>query len=181
MAVLAEEYQRGRIRSLGVSNYSAVQMRQAQDLLAKANVPLAVNQVQYSLLARQIETNGVLKTAQDLGITLLAYSPLAQGLVTGKYNAATYTPPKGARKLDPRFSQRGLERLDPLLNLLKELGDRHQATPAQVALQWLIAQGTVPIPGAKTPSQAVQNAGALAIALSPEERIALGEIATRVL
>lgn len=85
--VLAEAVKTGKIRALGVSNYSAQQMRSAYEYLKQKGIPLAVNQVQYSLLARQIESNGVLQTARELGITILAYSPLAQGLLTGKYTA----------------------------------------------------------------------------------------------
>ncbi len=171
MEVLAEEYQQGRIKAVGVSNYSADQMRYAQDLLAQKGVPLAVNQVQYSLLARKIETNGVFKTAQERGITILAYSPLAQGLVTGKYTPENYTKPEGARRLDPRFTREGLEKLVPVVQGLKEIGQKYNRTPAQVALNWLIAQGNViPIPGAKNAEQAKQNAGALGWTLNEEER-----------
>jgi aryl-alcohol dehydrogenase-like predicted oxidoreductase len=167
---LADEVKQGRTLLVGVSNYSAEQMRQAHQLLAARGVPLAVNQVQYSLLARQIETNGILSTARELGVTILAYSPLAQGLLTGKYTPETSTPPTGARRLDPRFSQSGLEKLAPTIRLLQSMGENHGKTPAQVALNWLIAQGNViPIPGAKTGEQARQNAGALGWTLSPEE------------
>ncbi len=170
MNALADEVKQGRIQAVGVSNYSAEQMRQAHRLLADRGVPLAVNQVQYSLLARQIERNGVLSTARELGVTILAYSPLAQGLLTGKYTPETYTPPTGARKLDPRFSRSGLEKLAPVINLLKSIGERHGRTPAQVALNWLIVQGNViPIPGAKNPNQVEQNAGALGWSLTESE------------
>lgn len=170
MNALADEVKQGRIQAVGVSNYSAEQMRQAHRLLADRGVPLAVNQVQYSLLARQIERNGVLSTARELGVTILAYSPLAQGLLTGKYTPETYTPPTGARKLDPRFSRSGLEKLAPVINLLKSIGERHGRTPAQVALNWLIAQGNViPIPGAKNPNQVEQNTGALGWSLTESE------------
>lgn len=180
MAALAEEVQRGRIQSVGVSNYSAQQLRTAHQQLEALGVPLAVNQVQYSLLARQIETNGVLETAQELGVTILAYSPLAQGLLTGKYSAATYEPPVGARRLNPRFSQQGLEKLAPLLATLRQIGQRTNHTPAQVALNWAIAQGTIPIPGAKNAKQAEQNAGALGWSLEPSEVQALSEAAQAV-
>ncbi|PSB06528.1 2,5-didehydrogluconate reductase [filamentous cyanobacterium CCP1] len=167
---LADEVEQGRIQAVGVSNYSAEQMRQAHQYLADRGIPLAVNQMQYSLLARQIETNGVLSTARELNITILAYSPLAQGLLTGKYTAENYTAPIGARSLNPRFSRSGLEKLAPLLQQLKEIGEQYGKTPAQVALNWLMAQGNViPIPGAKNAEQVRQNAGALGWSLSPEE------------
>jgi aryl-alcohol dehydrogenase-like predicted oxidoreductase len=170
MNALADEVKQGRIEAIGVSNYSAEQMRQAHQLLADRGVPLAVNQVQYSLLVRQIEKNGVLQAARELGVTILAYSPLAQGLLTGKYTPENYTAPTGARKLDPRFSRNGLEKLAPVVNLLKTIGAKHDRTPAQVALNWLMAQGNViPIPGAKNPEQLRQNAGALGWSLDEAE------------
>lgn len=176
MNALADEVQQGRIKSVGVSNYSAEQMQRAYDLLAQRGVPLAVNQVQYSLLARQIERNGVMDAARRLGVTILAYSPLAQGLLTGKYTPETNTLPQGARRLDPRFSREGLEKLAPKVGLLKEIGQKYDRTPAQVALNWLIAQGNVvPIPGAKNASQAAQNAGALGWMLSDEEQGAIAQ------
>ncbi|MEM9977114.1 MAG: aldo/keto reductase, partial [Cyanobacteria bacterium P01_D01_bin.2] len=98
MNALAAEVKQGRIQSIGVSNYSASQMQEAHGYLAERGIPLAVNQVQYSLLHRKIESNGVLSAARDLGMTILAYSPLAQGLVTGKYRVASYQPPTGARR-----------------------------------------------------------------------------------
>jgi aryl-alcohol dehydrogenase-like predicted oxidoreductase len=174
MNALADEVQQGRIATVGVSNYSAEQMRQAHKFLAARGVPLAVNQVRYSLLTRQIERNGILDTARDLGITILAYSPLAQGLLTGKYTAESARSQgqsiQGARRLDPRFNQSGLEKIAPVISALQAIGDSHQRTPAQVALNWLIAQGNViPIPGAKNAAQARQNAGALGWSLTQQE------------
>ncbi len=170
MNALADEVKQGRIQSIGVSNYSASQMHQAHSYLAERGIPLAVNQVQYSLLHRKIESNGVLSAAKDLGMTILAYSPLAQGLVTGKYTLESYQPPTGARRLDPRFSKEGLRKIEPLIAVLREVGQRYDKTPAQVALNWLMGQGSVmPIPGAKNAKQAQQNAGALGWSLTPED------------
>ncbi len=167
---LADEVHRGRCLSVGVSNYSADQMRVAHQFLAARGVPLAVNQVQYSLLARQIETNGVLQVARELGVTILAYSPLAQGLLTGKYTSATGYQPDGARKLDPRFNPSGLQRITPLLEQLQAIGSKYDRTPAQVALNWLIAQGNIiPIPGAKSAEQVTQNIQALGWSLATDE------------
>ena len=174
MNALADEVQQGRIATVGVSNYSAEQMRQAHKFLAARGVPLAVNQVRYSLLTRQIESNGILDTARELGVTILAYSPLAQGLLTGKYTAESARSSQGqslqgARRIDPRFSQSGLEKIAPVIRLLQDMGAAHQRTPAQVALNWLIAQGVIPIPGAKNAEQARQNAGALGWSLTEQE------------
>ncbi len=170
MNALADEVKRGRVAAIGVSNYSADQMREAHQLLAARGVPLAVNQVRYSLLTRQIETDGILNTARQLGVTILAYSPLAQGLLTGKYTGDSSKVPSGARRIDPRFNSNGLKKIAPVISLLQHLGEKHGRTPAQVALNWLIAQGNViPIAGVKTAEQVRQNAGALGWMLSQEE------------
>jgi aryl-alcohol dehydrogenase-like predicted oxidoreductase len=174
MNALADEVQQGRIATVGVSNYSAEQMRQSHKFLAARGVPLAVNQVRYSLLTRQIESNGILDTARELDITILAYSPLAQGLLTGKYTVESARSTQGqslqgARRLDPRFNESGLEKIAPVVRLLQDIGAVHQRTPAQVALNWLIAQGVIPIPGAKNADQARQNAGALGWSLTEQD------------
>lgn len=176
MNALADEVQKGRIGCIGVSNYTVEQMREAHEILAKRDIPLAVNQVQYSLLSRKVETQGIINTARDLDITILAYSPLAQGLLTGKYTPQSQNTPDGARRIDPRFSSQGLQKIEPVLNLLNQLGEKYGKTPAQVALNWLIVQGnTIPIPGAKNASQAIGNAGALGWRLQAEEAANLEE------
>jgi len=170
MEVLAAEVKKGRIQSVGVSNYSAAQMTQAHQYLQEKGIPLAVNQVPYSLLTRQIEDNGTLQKAKQLGVTILAYSPLAQGLLTGKYTAETVKSLQGARRIDPRFSPQGLQKLAPLFAELQNLSEKYDKTPAQISLNWLISQGNIiPIPGAKNASQAKQNAGALGWELTPDE------------
>jgi aryl-alcohol dehydrogenase-like predicted oxidoreductase len=168
MNALADEVEQGRIKAVGVSNYNAEQLREAHKLLARRGVPLAVNQMRYSLITREIETNGVLAAARELDVTILAYSPLAQGLLTGKYTASN--PPTGARSMDKRFQAAGLQKLQPMLDKLNELGDKYSKTPAQVALNWLMCQpGVIPIPGVKNRMQVEQNAGALGWELSADE------------
>lgn len=169
MDALADEVERGRIQAVGVSNYSADQMREVHYILSRRGVPLAVNQVRYSLLSRAIETKGILDTARELGVVLLAYSPLAQGLLTGKYTPEQ-SDPTGGRQIDPKFSAEGLRKIEPVLSILRELGQQYDKTPAQVALNWLVGQGdTIPIPGAKNADQARQNAGALGWSLAAED------------
>lgn len=176
MNALADEVEKGRIGAIGVSNYSSEEMKKAKDILAKRNIPLAVNQVKYSLITRKIETKGILKTAQDLNITLLAYSPLAQGLLTGKYSIESTPKPEGARKLDSRFNSSGLTKIAPVLELLKQLGEKYEKTPAQISLNWLMAQDNViPIPGAKNAKQAQDNTGTLGWSLTSDETSQLEE------
>ncbi|NET40751.1 aldo/keto reductase [Okeania sp. SIO2B3] len=172
---LADEVKQGRIEAVGVSNYSAEEMRQAHAILEKRGVILATNQVRYSLLSRQIEAQGILDTAGELGVTILAYSPLAQGLLTGKYTVEK--PPTGARQFDSRFHKKGLEKIDPVMFLLKQIGEKYDKTLAQVALNWLVFQdGVIPIAGCKNSEQVRQNLGAIGWEISQEEFNQLEEV-----
>ncbi|OLP19259.1 2,5-didehydrogluconate reductase [Leptolyngbya sp. 'hensonii'] len=169
MNALADEVKLGRTIAVGVSNYSAAQMREAHQILADRGVRLASNQVRYSLLSRQVESQGTIAAARDLGVTILAYSPLAQGLLTGKYTAYS-KPPAGARQFDTRFGREGMDKIAPVTRLLRQIADLYGKTPAQVALNWLIAQGNViPIVGIKTAEQVRQNLGCLKWKMTAEE------------
>jgi aryl-alcohol dehydrogenase-like predicted oxidoreductase len=175
LETLAESVQKGFIRAVGVSNYSTDQMQKAHDILARFDVPLAVNQMRYSLITRQIETQGLLARSRQLGVTILAYSPLAQGLLTGKYTPENR--PQGARSFNARFGAKGLLALTPVLNTLRQCAEAHDKTPGQIALNWLMNQeGVIPIPGAKNAKQAQENAGAMGWSLSPEEIEALEQV-----
>lgn len=172
---LADEVKQGRIEAVGVSNYSAEEMRQAHAILEKRGVILATNQVRYSLLSRQIEAKGILDTARKLGVTILAYSPLAQGLLTGKYTVEK--PPTGARQFDSRFQKKGLEKIAPVMSLLKQIGEKYDKTLAQVALNWLVFQDSViPIAGCKNSEQVRLNIGAIGWEISQEEFNQLEEV-----
>jgi aryl-alcohol dehydrogenase-like predicted oxidoreductase len=174
MDLIADAVEAGKIKTVGVSNYSAEQMRLAHAALMKRSIPLASNQVQYSLLHRQPEVNGVLEACRELGITLIAYSPLAMGALTGKYSGAKKA--SGLRRFMPNFSRKEMDKVQPVVNLLREIGERHSKTPSQVALRWLIENPLVlPIPGAKNGKQAENNAGALSFSLSTEEVEALNQ------
>ena len=169
MDQLATAMEAGKVKAAGVSNYSAEQMREAHAALAKRGIPLASNQVEYSLLHRKPEVDGVLDACRELGITLIAYTPLAGGMLTGKYSGQNRAGGFFRRVL-PQYSRKSLEAIQPVLNLLREIGDRYSKTPSQVAIRWLIENPVViPIPGAKNARQALDNAGALSFSLTPEE------------
>ena len=177
MDALAETVKAGKVRRVGVSNYGADQMKRAHDRLASYGVSLASNQVEYSLLRRAPETNGVLEASRDLGVTLIAYSPIAKGLLTGKYGPGD-RPVGLVRRMGRAFSEQNLKKIEPVVNILREIGEAHNKQPAQVALNWLITQrSTFPIPGAKNELQAHQNAGALGWEMTSEEAEKL-ELAT---
>jgi aryl-alcohol dehydrogenase-like predicted oxidoreductase len=172
MNLMADAVEAGKVRAVGVSNYSAAQLRTAHAALADRGIPLASNQVQYSLLHRDPEVDGVAAACRELGVTLIAYMPLASGGLTGKYSAANR--PAGWRRYMGVFRGKGLARLEGVNNLLRDLAQQRGAAPSQIALRWLIQQRNVlPIPGAKNGRQAAQNAGALSFSLSESEMEAL--------
>lgn len=172
---MADALDDGRIRAAGVSNYSADDMRRAADVLAKRGHTLASNQVEYSLVHRSPEADGVLAVCQEIGATLIAYSPLGRGLLTGKYRPGQQ--PKDWRKHFSYFSDSKAEMVTPLIDGLKELAHAHGKTPAQVAINWLARTPEVfPIPGAKNAEQARANAEAITFELADSEAARLDEL-----
>jgi aryl-alcohol dehydrogenase-like predicted oxidoreductase len=182
MNAMADLVEAGKIRSVGVSNFNPRRMRRAHAALAKRGLPLAVNQVKYSLLHRDIETNGVLETARELGVTITAYTPLARGLLSGKYhkNPELLSHMSGWRKAS---MQRNLERCRPLIQTMDEIAGKYEATIAQVALNWLIhfnGEIVVTIPGATKARQAEESAGAMKFRLSDKELTRLDEVSGKL-
>lgn len=171
MDVMADLVEAGKIRSVGVSNFNPVRMKRAHAALAKRGLPLAVNQVHYSLLHREIETNGVLAMARDLGVTIIAYTPLANGLLSGKYHKHPELIDKMSGFSKGRI-KRNIERTRLLIAIMEEIGNAHNASITQVALNWLIhfnGEIVVTIPGATKAHQALESAGAMGFALTPDE------------
>jgi aryl-alcohol dehydrogenase-like predicted oxidoreductase len=156
-----------------VSNFSANQMRRAYDVLGRRGVRLAGNQVEYSLLHRSPEGDGVLRACRELGVPLIAYSPLAMGILTGKYR------PDGRRhplRLGRYLRSWRPEDLSTVIGLLEEIGRGHSKAPSQVALNWLLRRPeVVVIPGAKNRSQAKENAGAVGWEMNADEAQALDQ------
>jgi aryl-alcohol dehydrogenase-like predicted oxidoreductase len=176
MDTLAEVVQAGLVRAVGVSNYSTAQTVRAHEALARRGVPLAAVQVQYHLLSRQPEMTGLLAACRERDVTVVAYSPLAKGLLTGKY-----TPQNPAPGMRRSMQRKLVAAVQPLTALLREIGVAHGGkTPAQVALNWVICKGAVPIPGAKNAHQARENAGALGWRLTEREVAALQEASDRL-
>ena len=180
MKEMAKLVETGKIRYVGVSNFSAKRMRIAHEELAKYGLPLVSNQVVYSLLNRKIETNGVLETAKELGISIIAYSPLAQGLLSGKFHDnPAIIKNLSYRKYMPAFSSKGLAKSRPVIDMLKELAKKYDATPSQVALNWVMnfkGDMVVAIPGATKIKHAEENIGAMNFKLDQEDLNRLDEI-----
>ncbi|WP_024802475.1 aldo/keto reductase [Nocardia sp. BMG51109] len=181
---MAELRTAGRIGAVGVSNFSARQMELADRILRSYGLRLVSNQVQISLLHRTVESNGVLDAARRLGVTLIAYSPLRSGLLTGKF----HDTPELVRTVRPirrtlgGFTARTLARTAPLIDELRGIARAHGVTPGQVALAWLLARygGTVvAIPGASSPAQATANSEAMHLRLTEAEMARLDTLSAR--
>jgi aryl-alcohol dehydrogenase-like predicted oxidoreductase len=174
---LADAIEAGLTRTVGVSNFSAAQMQRASALLEQRGLTLASNQVQYSLLHRTPEQDEVLATCRHKNISLIAYSPLGMGLLTGKYTPDQ--PPTGVRGWNAASR---LRKLQPLLTLLQDIGKAYGGkTRTQVALNWVICKGAIPIPGAKQAHHVQEHAGALGWRLSGDDIAALDAVSERCL
>lgn len=168
---LADCVKEGLIKSVGVSNYNPDQVKRTHAVLAAKGVALASNQVEFSLLRNNPEKNGLLKTCQDLGVSLIAYSPLAMGRLSGKYTKETL--PQGNRK----FGIVSWEEYSAIINKLKEIGQKYNKTPSQVALNWVICKGAIPIVGVKNVKQVEENLQCLGWRLTSEELSQLDKLA----
>ena len=178
MDAMVDLVEAGDIRTVGVSNFDEQRMRRASAALAERGIPLAANQMEYSLLNREIETNGVLEAARELGVTIVAYSTLARGLLTAKFHRDPETlqnTPIGRRL----YLQRMIDETRPLIEVLEAIAASHDVTPAQVALNWLIqiqGETVVVIPGASSVSQAEEAAGVMHFKLTEAEINQLEEL-----
>jgi len=174
---LADVYEAGLTRAVGISNCNAAQTSWAHDILRRRGIPLASNQVEFSLLTRKAERNELLDTCRELGVTLVGYRPLGYGILTGKYKPEDLPARLHMRTVTPD----DLKKATPTIELLREYGQKYEKTPSQVALNWIICKGVVPIPGAKNPKQATENAGAMGWRLEAAEVEALDKASDSLL
>ncbi|KAI8464714.1 MAG: hypothetical protein J3K34DRAFT_490117 [Monoraphidium minutum] len=174
---LARCVEQGLTQTVGVSNFNADRVRGAAKTLKARGAPLSSNQVQFSLLYRKPLENGVMEACQENGVTLVAYSPLCQGLLTGKYT------PGGPKPSGPRagiYTQKIAE-VQPLIEVMRAIGDgRGGKTPAQVALNWTVCKGALPIPGAKSAKQVQEIAGSVGWRLEEGEVMELDKAAAKI-
>jgi aryl-alcohol dehydrogenase-like predicted oxidoreductase len=182
MNAMADLIEDGKIRAAGVSNFSARQMRRAHEALLKRGFTLASNQVKCSVLDRRIERNGILDTARELGITIIAYSPLEMGLLTGKFHkdpALLKSRPFGRRIRLRRL----VDKSRPVIEALERIATAHGVSLSQVALQWLVnfhGETVVAIPGASAVRHAQESAAAMGFKLSPGEMEQIDNLSRRL-
>jgi aryl-alcohol dehydrogenase-like predicted oxidoreductase len=177
MDALAETVRAGKVRAVGVCNFSATNMRRAHDRLGRAGIPLAANEVQYNLLARQPETNGVLAACRELDVALIAHSPLVHGLLA----ESGPVPVTGPRRFLPAYRGARLRAMETMAATLREIARPRDRTSAQVALNWLLSRDEriIPIPGTRRAAHARANAGALGWRLTGEEVAMIDRVSVR--
>jgi aryl-alcohol dehydrogenase-like predicted oxidoreductase len=207
MEVMAEAVRAGKVRAVGVCNFSEVQIREAHAVLATHSIPLATAMVGYNLLRRWPETNGVFAACKELGVSVIPYAPLAEGVLTGKYRsgkkkvsigyAATFyfghldiTRERNdsvpfIRRLFSQPRELNKKKMEPLFLVMDEIAAAHGKILTQVAINWLLGNeeiGIIPIPGMKNIKQVNENIGALNWKMTNEERSALekAEVAARI-
>ncbi|KAJ3908286.1 NADP-dependent oxidoreductase domain-containing protein [Lentinula edodes] len=168
VGAMAQLVKEGKVKYIGLSEVSAATIRRAH-----AVHPISAVQVEYSPFNLEIEDEkiGVLKVCRELGITIVAYSPLGRGILTGQVKSAADFPEGDFRKIFPKYSQENFPNILKLADGLKEIGKKHGATGGQVALAWLLAQGDdiIPIPGTKKVKYLEENLGAVNVKLSDED------------
>lgn len=164
--------QAGKVKYFGLSESPA-------DIIRRANAvqPVAVLQSEYSIWWTAIEENGVLDTCEELGIGLVPYSPLGRGYLTGKITEETTYDSSDIRSRNPRFTPEAIKANRVVIDLLERIGSQHDATPAQIALAWLLAQKPwiVPIPGTRKLHRLDENLGAIDIELTTDDLSAINE------
>jgi aryl-alcohol dehydrogenase-like predicted oxidoreductase len=171
MEAMAKLAAAGKIHSVGVSNFSAKNMHRAYAALAKHGLKLAANQVHFSLAHRQIESDGTLQAAKELGVSIVAYTPLEYGLLTGNFHKNPDLLAKKGFFYRARL-KRGIEATRPLVAAMEKMAEKYAATVGQVALNWLVSfhgETVLTIPGATKVHQVEQNAGAMKFQISEED------------
>ena len=172
VGAMAELVTAGKVRMIGLSEAGPETLRRA----AKVH-PIAALQSEYSLWSREVEVNGVLAACRELGITFVPYSPLGRGFLTGAIQKLEDLDPSDWRRTNPRFGEKALQENLKLVAAVKELAREKGATPAQLALAWVLAQGenVVPIPGTKRVRYLEDNMGALHVSLTESDRKKIAE------
>ncbi|OJJ54909.1 hypothetical protein ASPSYDRAFT_159193 [Aspergillus sydowii CBS 593.65] len=169
---MVELKNQGKIRYIGVSDVSAGTLRRAH-----AVHPIAALQIEYSLFTLDIEapTSKVLETARELGITVVAFSPIGRGILTGQFRSHADFPQGDLRVMYPKYAEDNFPEIMKLVRGVEDVAQRHGCTPAQVALAWLLAQGPeiIPIPGTRSPAKMDQNLASALLELSNEEVLQL--------
>jgi len=172
MRTLATLIKEGKFNHIGLSEVSGKTIRRA----AKIH-PITTVEVEFSLWSTEIKTNGVLDACNELGIKIVAYSPLGRGILSGKWDKPEDVP-ETLKQAFPRYSDENFEENKKFVELVKEIGKKKNASPAQVAIKWILTQGNgniIPIPGATTSQRVKENMAAVDVQLTEVELAAINK------
>ncbi|GIK05482.1 hypothetical protein Aspvir_009594 [Aspergillus viridinutans] len=176
---MVELKNQGKIRYLGLSDVSAATLRRAH-----AVHPITALQVEYSLFTLDIESpaSEILKTCRELGVAIVAFSPIGRGILTGQFQSRADIPEGDLRRMYPKYAEENFPEILKLVDTLKDVANAHGSTPAQVALAWLLATGPdiIPIPGTKSAARMDENAAAALLQLSDQEVQEIRTLAEKV-
>ncbi|TFY79921.1 hypothetical protein EWM64_g4090 [Hericium alpestre] len=166
---LREFVEAGKIRYLGLSEASPDTLRRAKAVAGLGDKLIAV-QMEYSPFTLDVEKNGFADVAEEVGVSVVAYSPLARGLLTGRFRSRADFPEDDLRLILPRWSEENFPKNLVVVDKLKELSDKYGATPSQITLAWILAEHPtwVPIPGSRTAERVEENGNAALLTLAPE-------------
>ena len=172
-----ELIQQGKVKHFGLSEAGAQTIRRAH-----AVHPITAVQSEYSLWTRDVEHNGVLAACEELGIGFVPFSPLGAGFLTGKINTSTTFSGTDFRSISPRFAADARAANMAVVDLLKRIAERKHATPAQIALAWLLAQKPwiVPIPGTRKLERLDENIGAASVDLTDADLREINDAASKI-
>ncbi|PVF97659.1 Aldo/keto reductase [Serendipita vermifera] len=167
----------GKVRYLGISEATPDEIRRAHSI-----AKISAYQIEFSPWTPDIKTNGILDTCRELGISVVAYSPLGRGLLSGKYTKEEDFPEGDLRRMTPRFKGEALKENLRLVNAIKDLAEKKGVTPSQLTLAWILAQGDdfFAIPGTKKEKYLIENHGAVNVTLTQEEMNTIDEITQRI-
>ncbi|WP_068148295.1 aldo/keto reductase [Rhodococcoides corynebacterioides] len=171
VGAMGELVQAGKVRYIGVSETSADTLRRAH-----ATFPITAIQSEYSLFERDAEHNGVLDTARELGIGFVPFSPLGRGFLGGTVTRQSDLPEGDARRNLPRFSDEAIDANLRIVAELRKIADGKGITPAQLALAWVVHNGTTPIPGTTKPNRVEENVSALSVTLTAEDLARIDDV-----
>lgn len=185
MKALAQLVEEGKVKSVGLCNYNRRDIKRAHRFLRKRGIPLASVQIHYNLAFRHSERHDVLKVAADLGISVIAWSPLEQGLLSGKFhnNEEALKLLKQERINMFGLSSDRLKETQPLIDVLERIAGKHKATPAQISLAWITQYHdnlVFAIPGANSAKQTLSNSRSMYISLSQSELDELDAVSSKL-
>ncbi|KAK9453291.1 NADP-dependent oxidoreductase domain-containing protein [Dipodascopsis uninucleata] len=175
VGAMAELVKEGKVKHLGLSECSAETLRRAYKIH-----PISAVQIEYSLFSHEAERNGLLDACKELGVSVVAYSPLGRGVLTGAFKSLSDFSKDDWRSTNPRFQKESYEANMKLVDEVEKIAEKKGATPGQIALAWVMEQGGIPIPGSTKIHRVVENIGSVNVKLSADDMAHIRELIDKI-